>query len=142
MSVKNIPRPDRIRRVPSGFGWVDHRFVRHGHISRLSREALALYLFLVTVADENGISWYSDSKVSQLLGMTEEDLADARQMLSASSLVSYCRPVYQVMELPSADRLSAEAAQSTEALPALDRRIGRTCTAGELLAMLSSGECK
>ena len=42
---------ERIRVIRKGFGWVDHRFVRGRFVDGRSPEALALYLFLVTVAD-------------------------------------------------------------------------------------------
>src|SRR5256885_11054040 len=41
----------KLRRVPRQFSWVDQRLVREHVIDRLSHEACALYLFLVTVAD-------------------------------------------------------------------------------------------
>ena len=46
--------PQRLRRVPSQFSWVDHRLVRDRHIESCSHSAPALYLFLVTVADYEG----------------------------------------------------------------------------------------
>ena len=60
MKWKEIVDRCRLRRVPEGFGWVDHRFVRDGHVRGRSGGALALYLFLVTVADGDGVSYYSD----------------------------------------------------------------------------------
>ena len=56
---KRVLCPQRLRKVPRAFSWIDHRLVRDGHISRCSHEALALYLFLVTVADAEGLSYYS-----------------------------------------------------------------------------------
>src|SRR5712692_8578499 len=50
MIVKHLLRAERLRQVPAGFGWVDHRLVRNGFISRCDHAGLALYLFLVTVA--------------------------------------------------------------------------------------------
>ena len=41
--------PQRQRRIPPQFSWVDHRLVREGHVQGRSAPALALYLFLVTV---------------------------------------------------------------------------------------------
>ena len=51
MVTKRLLRPERLRTVPSQFSWLDHRLVRERHLERCSTEALALYLFLVTVAD-------------------------------------------------------------------------------------------
>lgn len=74
MSDKMIPRPERLRRAPSGFGWVDHRFVRHGYSARLGSGSLALYLFMVTVANEDGLSWYSSEKLCPLTGLDDSGL--------------------------------------------------------------------
>ena len=59
--IKRVLCPERLRRVPPQFSWIDHRLVRDRHIAGRSAEALALYLFLVTVADGQGLSYYSDA---------------------------------------------------------------------------------
>jgi len=61
--------PDRIRTIPEQFSWVDHRLVRDHHIERLSHQAASLYLFLVTVADCQGLSYYSDVSLCERLDM-------------------------------------------------------------------------
>ena len=53
---KRLLVPSRMRRVPRQFSWVDQRLVRERYIARCNPEALALYLFLVTVADARGLS--------------------------------------------------------------------------------------
>ena len=50
----------KLRKVPTQFSWVDQRLVRERYIDQLSHEACTLYLFLVTVADAQGLSFYSD----------------------------------------------------------------------------------
>ena len=50
----------KLRQVPRQFSWVDQRLVREHYIDQLSPEACALYLFLVTVADAQGLSFYSE----------------------------------------------------------------------------------
>ena len=91
--------PQRLRRVPSQFSWVDHRLVRDRHIESCSHSALALYLFLVTVADHEGLSYYSDSTLMARLGMDWQTLASARQNLIQAGLVAYEDPLYQVLDL-------------------------------------------
>jgi hypothetical protein len=91
--------PDRIRKVPKQFSWIDHRLVRDRHIDRCSHQAAALYLFLVTVADAQGLSYYSDRSLSQRLSMDENSLAAARQDLIRIELVAYKHPLYQVLAL-------------------------------------------
>ena len=91
--------PDRIRKVPKQFSWIDHRLVRDHHIDRCGHRAAALYLFLVTVADAQGLSYYSDRSLSQRLSMDENCLAAARQDLIRIELVAYKHPLYQVLAL-------------------------------------------
>jgi hypothetical protein len=89
--------PQRMRRIPSQFSWVDHRLIRDRHIESCSHPALALYLFLVTVADQRGLSYYSDASVMSRLGMDVETLRSARQNLIQEGLVAYEDPLYQVL---------------------------------------------
>ena len=97
--VKRVLCPERLRRVPQQFSWLDHRLVRDRHIAGRSAPALALYLFLVTVADGQGLSYYSDAGISQLLPLDGPALARARQELIATGLIAYRRPLYQVLAL-------------------------------------------
>lgn len=91
--------PQRRRRVPPQFSWVDHRLVRDGHIDGRSAEALALYLFLITVADADGLSWYSETALCRVLSWTPSRLAQARTELREADLIAYRKPLYQVLNL-------------------------------------------
>jgi hypothetical protein len=73
--------------------------VRERIIDRLSHEACALYLFLVTVADAQGLSYYADRTLSQRLSMSMVQLGQARQTLITQRLLAYRRPLYQVLAL-------------------------------------------
>lgn len=100
MSVlKRVLCPERLRHVPPQFSWIDHRLVRDRHMAGRSAEALALYLFLVTVADGQGLSYYSDAGISKLLPLDESALAQARQELIRARLIAYEKPLYQVLSL-------------------------------------------
>jgi hypothetical protein len=91
--------PDLIRAIPEQFSWVDHRLVRDRHIESLSHEACALYLFLVTVADCQGLSYYSDVSICERLTMDAPTLASARICLRKAGLIAYKKPLYQVLAL-------------------------------------------
>ena len=82
-----------LRTVPQQFSWVDQRLVRDRSIDQLSHEACALSLFLVTVADAQGLSFYSEPSVCQRLSMTPAVLRQARQVLITHALVAYQRPL-------------------------------------------------
>jgi len=97
--VKRVLCRQRLRQVPAQFSWIDHRLVRDNHIHGRSAEALALYLFLVTVADRQGLSYYADETICRLLPLDETSLAGARQELTAAGLIAYQRPLYQVLAL-------------------------------------------
>ncbi len=91
--------PKRRRRIPPQFSWVDHRLVRDGHIEGRSVEALALYLFLVSVADADGLSWYSVAALCRALSWRPPQLCQARRELCEAALVAYRKPLYQVLDL-------------------------------------------
>jgi len=89
----------RVRKVPKQFSWLDHRLLRDRHIEHCSHPAAALYLFLVTVADEQGLSYYSDPSLMKRLSMDQDTLAAARQNLIHIGLIAYIKPLYQVLAL-------------------------------------------
>ena len=89
----------QLRRVPRQFSWVDQRLVRERYIDQLSHEACALYLFLITVADAQGLSYYAERSLCQRLSMTTMQLHQARQALIMPRLIAYRRPLYQVLAL-------------------------------------------
>jgi hypothetical protein len=97
--IKRVLCPRRLRKVPSQFSWVDHRLVRDRHLCRCSHPALALYLFLVTVCDGQGLSYYSDASIMRLLKFDPPGLARARQELIDAKLLAHQRPLYQVLAL-------------------------------------------
>ena len=91
--------PQRRRRVPPQFSWVDHRLVRDGHVQGRSAPALALYLFLVAVADADGLSWYSEEALCRQLSCDAVQLQSARAELQQAALIAYRKPIYQVLDL-------------------------------------------
>jgi len=99
MSSKQPILPNRIRQVPKQFSWVDGRLVRDRHIDHCSHRAAALYLFLVTVADAKGLSYYADSTIAARLAMDISDLATARLELIQQGLIAHRKPLYQVLDL-------------------------------------------
>ncbi len=99
MKTKPILCPERLRHVPRQFSWIDQRLVRDRHITRCRCEALALYLLLVTVADAQGTSYYSDIVAARLLSLSVHQLREARAQLIATGLVAYQAPFYQVLSL-------------------------------------------
>jgi hypothetical protein len=97
--LKRVLCRERLRKIPPQFNWVDHRLVRDRRICGVSVQALALYLFLITVADAEGLSYYSDAAIARLLPLDEPALLRARQELVAAQLIAYQKPLYQVLAL-------------------------------------------
>jgi len=97
--VKRLLCPERVRKPPAGFNWLDHRLVRDGYIDRCSHQAAALYLFLVTVADVQGLSYYSDASLMKRLSMDISVLQRARRNLMQAGLIAYQKPLYQALAL-------------------------------------------
>jgi hypothetical protein len=96
---KKIIDPSRIRRIPSQFSWVDHRLIRHRLLAGCSSQAWALYLLLTTVADAEGISYYSSASLCEHLDTTAAQLQTARQELIEANLIAWESPFYQVLDL-------------------------------------------
>ena len=135
---KRVLCKERMRQVPPQFSWIDHRLVRDRHISRCSADALALYLFLVTVADGQGLSYYADATLCRLLplrraragqapdepALEEQTLDRARRELIDNRLIAWQRPLYQVLALgppgpppPSPQARSSQQIQSSPRRP-------------------------
>jgi hypothetical protein len=99
-AVKKVLRPERLRQVPEQFSWVDHALVQRHFIDRCEARAAALYLFLVTVADAQGLSYYGESTLTARLHLSSEELVAARAQLIKVDLIAYQAPLYQVLALP------------------------------------------
>lgn len=102
--------PDRIRRPPpEGWSWIDRRFFRE-YAQRLHHHAILLYVFLISVGDKDGLSYYSDSTIASRFRIPEHAITGARDELLLEDLVAYEHPLYQVLALPqrSARRTPSE----------------------------------
>ena len=130
MIHKRLLRPDRLRRVPPSFNWVDHRLVRDHHIERCDCLALAIYLFLVTVADAQGLSYYSDASLCRRLKIDPLQLSAARAQLEKAGLIAFAKPLYQVLSLdPDTLSLTADSAP----------RAGQALSVADILKRLAQG---
>lgn len=94
-----LPNPERLRQIPPRFSWVDHRLVRDGYFERCSCDALALSLFLLTVADARGLSYYSQPRLMKSLKMGTIRFSQAPTEFIEIRLIAYQHPLYQVLAL-------------------------------------------
>lgn len=91
---------NRTRKICGPFGWIPREFITLGCIKRCSREELILYLFLVVVGDRNGLSFYGEKRICELLDMDLYELKESRRGLENKSYIKYDKPLYQVLSLP------------------------------------------
>ena len=96
------PRPDRIRTIRGSFSWIDHRFLRQGFHEGLDRLEKLFYFVLIAVSNRDGVSFYSDASLAELLNVRfPHELEGARNQLIARDLIAFEEGIYQVLELPS-----------------------------------------
>src|ERR1017187_3795406 len=100
---KRLLNPERLRKVPPQFSWIDHRLVQQNYFTRCDHSAWALYLFLASVADAEGLSYYSDASLMRRLKMDPLGLSASRQQLVQAGLLAYEKPFYQVLSLEPAE---------------------------------------
>jgi hypothetical protein len=79
---------------------------------------------LVTVADAQGLSYYSDASLARLIQATPDQVIAARQQLLAADLIAYEKPLYQVLSLDA---------------PPSAQRTNEARTAGQLLRQIMGG---
>ena len=123
--------PQRIRKVPRSFAWIDHRIRSEGFLERLRPEDIGLYLFLALAADRHGLScWRLDRIERAIPDFDRHSLWDARTRLSELDLIAY-RPwrrgdpdgCYQI--------LSVGRPQNNNVLPELQEARSRVFRRGE-----------
>jgi hypothetical protein len=128
---KQILCPQRLRRIPGQFSWVDQRLVRDRYLQQCDHSALALYLVLVTVSDAEGLSYYSDGSLERMLKMEHGQLLSARRQLGQAGLIVYEKPLYQILSM----ELPLDAAGVAEPAP----RVSQTMPIGDLLRKIMGG---
>ena len=95
------PQPDRIRSIHGSFSWIDHRFLRQGFDQGLTRVEKLLYFVLIAVSNQDGVSFYSDERLWEVLEIRHgHELTGARNELLARDLIAFKDGIYQVLGLP------------------------------------------
>jgi hypothetical protein len=107
---------------------VDHRIIRHRLLNLCDHAAWALYLFLITVGDVQGLSYYSDAAIGRHLKMDLLQLAAARQQLQQADLIAYRKPLYQVLSVPEVPTSAP-----------VEQRSGQLQSAGDILRRVLGG---
>lgn len=68
-------------------------------MERAQASSWGLYLVLVTVGNEHGLSYYADKTLAGMLGLSLEKLALCREELLRCGVLAYKAPMYQVLSL-------------------------------------------
>jgi hypothetical protein len=122
---KQLIIPSRRRKVPDRFSWIDHRLVKQEHFKKSSSGAMKLYLFLATVSDVDGLSFYGARSLGSHLNLDASDILNYRSELITLDLIAYKKPFYQVLDLSvptidenkNVDKIFAELANSIQDKP-------------------------
>ena len=117
-------RPERLRQVPEQFSWVDQALVQRHFIDRCEARAAALYLFLVTVCDAQGLSYYGAATLAARLHLNPQELGAARAQLIDLDLLAYQAPLYQVLALPGTRVVPRTAPRAPAQAPVRETSIG------------------
>jgi Helix-turn-helix domain len=107
MIKKHPINPQRARRIAGSFAFIEHRFLRNGFFATLTHYELLLYLFLVLVADRNGLSYYSYDKICTLLSISVDEYIFARDALIEKDLIAFDGYLFQVLSLPEKPALDS-----------------------------------
>ena len=97
---KNPLEPNRIRKITGSFAFIEHRFLHEGFWGSLDHHQLLLYLFLIIVADRNGLSYYSYDKICTLLRISVDEYILARNALIDQNMIAFNGYLFQVLSLP------------------------------------------
>ena len=82
--------PQRIRKVPGSFAWIDHRIRSEGILKRMQPADIGLYLFLALAADRNGLScWRLDRVEREVPYFDRHALWAARNRLIELGMIAY-----------------------------------------------------
>lgn len=118
------PAPVRRARI---YSIVDCQLLHGGYLHRLSLQAMALYLFLVVVADREGKSFYGERAIMDILRLSADAFNQALGELLSLNLVDYRRPYFWVLTLETShgqpDQQNPLPKRRTAAIPPPDCRL-------------------
>ncbi len=101
MKIEKKPvTPDRIRKINGSFAFIEHKFLRRGFWTSLEHRELLLYLFLVLVADREGLSYYGYERICATLRIPLHQYIAARDGLIQKDLIAFDGTIFQVLSLP------------------------------------------
>ena len=109
--------PRRIRYPKGAYGWVDLRIVTEGHLQALDPSSALTYLFLCTVGNREGISFWSRSRMARTLSLSQEAVDAALRTLTGAGLIAATERIVQVLPVPVPSASEPAAPQTTTPPP-------------------------
>jgi len=116
----------RRRKIQGSFAFIEHRFIREGHLLRLSKNEILLYFFFALVSDSNGISFYGVNKILRFLKLKEDEYYSALSSLEQKDYIKTRGNKVQLLSLP-------ELKKGPPAFKIKHSRLCKTVSIGELL---------
>jgi hypothetical protein len=135
MIKKHPINPQRARKIAGSFAFIEHRFLRNGFFATLTHHELLLYVFLVLVADRNGLSYYSYDKICILLRISVDEYILVRDSLIKKDLIAFDGYLFQVLSLP--EKLSIDSCKPLTSLKDMEKH--DPATVGQLVAHFFGG---
>jgi len=89
MKKYHMPQSQKIRKIESSFAWIDHRLVRNGYLQVMTHDDMVLYLFLILVADRNGVSFYRKEKICDAVSLDFSQFEIAKDRLINMKLIAF-----------------------------------------------------
>ena len=89
MRKYHIPQPKKIRKINGSFAWIDQRLIRNGFIEVMKHQDMVLYLFLVLVADKNGVSFYRKEKICEAVSLDFSQFEITKDRLINMKLIAF-----------------------------------------------------
>lgn len=128
---KTILEKSRKRKIVGSFAFIEHRFLREGHLARLSQNELLLYFFFALVANVDGISFYGVDTILHLLRLSEDAYFGALSSLEQKDYIKTQGTKVQLLSLPELKK---------EPPPKIsDRRLNKTVSIKEILTKALQG---
>ena len=89
MKKYHIPQHKKIRNIKGSFAWIDHRLMRNGFLQIMTHDDMVLYLFLILVADKNGVSFYRKEKICEAVSLDFSRFEIAKDCLINMKLIAF-----------------------------------------------------
>ena len=124
---KSMIDGQRRRKIQGSFAFIEHRFIREGHLSRLSKNEILLYFFFALVSDSNGVSFYGVNKILRFLKLKEDEYFSALASLEQKDYIKTQGNKVQLLSLPALTKASV-------VLNEKHTRLCKTVSLGELLS--------